>query len=179
MLEKVEGLNMERVIEEFERVTKDAGRIQRETLKRILEDNASAEYLLNFGLNGRTDPESFKAFVPLVTHKELEPYINRILDGDTSSVLTAKPITTMSLRSDFTHVCFISVVEFAIQILKREKIGIFAVLALLRESQNLYHGMRNCLTPHCIYITPLLPSGSGFQFHLLFIVFLNDFHFFC
>jgi len=107
MLEKVEGFNMERVIEEFERVTKDAGRIQRETLKKILEDNASAEYLQNLGLNGRTDPESFKAFVPLVTHKELEPYINRILDGDTSSVLTGKTITTMSLRSDFTHVSFI------------------------------------------------------------------------
>lgn len=99
MLEKVEEFNIERVMEEFERVTKDAERIQKETLKRILEDNASAEYLLNLGLNGRTDPESFKAFVPLVTHKDLEPYINRILDGDFSSVLTGKPITTMSLRS--------------------------------------------------------------------------------
>ncbi|BAT98065.1 Jasmonic acid-amido synthetase [Vigna angularis] len=103
MLEKVEEFNMERVIEEFERVTKDAGRIQKETLKKILEDNASAEYLLNLGLNGRTDPESFKAFVPLVTHKDLEPYINRILDGDTSSVLTGKPITTMSLSSGTTQ----------------------------------------------------------------------------
>ncbi|QCE02603.1 jasmonic acid-amido synthetase JAR1-like [Vigna unguiculata] len=103
MLEKVEEFNMERVIEEFERVTKDAERIQRETLKKILEDNASAEYLMNLGLNGRTDPESFKAFVPLVTHKDLEPYINRILDGDTSSVLTGKPITTMSLSSGTTQ----------------------------------------------------------------------------
>ncbi|XP_027906890.1 jasmonic acid-amido synthetase JAR1-like [Vigna unguiculata] len=103
MLEKVEDFNMERVMEEFERVTKDAERIQRETLKRILEDNASVEYLLNLGLNGRTDPESFKAFVPLVTHKDLEPYINRILDGDTSSVLTGKPITAMSLSSGTTQ----------------------------------------------------------------------------
>uniref|UniRef100_A0A0R0FKJ1 GH3 middle domain-containing protein n=1 Tax=Glycine max TaxID=3847 RepID=A0A0R0FKJ1_SOYBN len=103
MLEKVEEFNIERVMEEFERVTKDAERIQKETLKRILEDNASAEYLLNLGLNGRTDPESFKAFVPLVTHKDLEPYINRILDGDFSSVLTGKPITTMSLSSGTTQ----------------------------------------------------------------------------
>ncbi|RDX61215.1 Jasmonic acid-amido synthetase JAR1 [Mucuna pruriens] len=103
MLEKVEVFNMEKVIQEFERVTKDAGRIQRETLERILEDNASAEYLLSLGLNGRTDPESFNAFVPLVTHKELEPYINRMLDGDGSSILTGKPITTMSLSSGTTQ----------------------------------------------------------------------------
>src|ERR1044072_4082829 len=97
MLEKVKKIDMDKVIEEFERVTKDAERVQRETLKRILEENASAEYLLSLGLNGRTDPESFKTCVPLVTHKELEPYINRMIDGDSSAILTGKPITAMSL----------------------------------------------------------------------------------
>lgn len=101
MLEKVEELNVEKVIDEFEAITKDAERVQRETLKKILEDNASAEYLQNLGLNGRTDPESFKALVPLVTHKDLEPYIMRMIDGDVSSILTGKPITTMSLRSGY------------------------------------------------------------------------------
>ncbi|MQL05680.1 hypothetical protein EI015_26790, partial [Escherichia coli] len=71
MLEKVEEFNMDKGIEEFESLTKDAERVQRETLKKILEDNASAEYVLNLGLNGRTDPESFKVCVPLVTHKDL------------------------------------------------------------------------------------------------------------
>lgn len=102
MLEKVEEFNMDKIIEEFESQTKDADRVQRETLKRILEDNASAEYLQNLGLNGRTDPESFKACVPLVTHKDLEPYIYRIIDGDASPILTGKPITTMSLRCGFS-----------------------------------------------------------------------------
>ncbi|KAG5053027.1 Jasmonic acid-amido synthetase JAR1 [Glycine soja] len=74
MLEKVEEFNMDKVIQEFELLTRDAKRVQRETLKRILEDNTSAEYLQSLGLNGRTDPESFKACVPMVTHKELEPY---------------------------------------------------------------------------------------------------------
>lgn len=103
MLEKVEEFNMDKVIEEFEALTKDAGIVQKETLRKILEANASAEYLQNLGLNGRTEPESFKACVPLVTHKELEPYIMRIIDGagDATSVLTGKPITTMSLRSEF------------------------------------------------------------------------------
>ncbi|KAK7258574.1 hypothetical protein RIF29_24154 [Crotalaria pallida] len=105
MLEKGEdfNFNIDKVIEEFESLTKDAERVQRETLKRILEDNASAEYLQTLGLNGRTDPESFKACVPLVTHKDLEPYIYRIVDGDASSILTGKPITTMSLSSGTTQ----------------------------------------------------------------------------
>ncbi|KAK4266958.1 hypothetical protein QN277_023813, partial [Acacia crassicarpa] len=98
MLEKVEEeLNIEKVVDEFEELTKDAEKVQRETLRRILEVNASAEYLQNLGLNGRADLESFKAHVPVVTHKELEPYIMRIMDGDASSILTGKPITAVSL----------------------------------------------------------------------------------
>lgn len=101
MLEKVEVINMEKVMEEFESMTKDAEKVQRETLRRILEDNSSAEYLQNLGLHGRTDPESFKACVPLATHKDLEPFIYRILEGDDSPILTGKSITTMSLRCCF------------------------------------------------------------------------------
>ena len=99
MLEKkIEVMNIDKVIEEFEAKMMDAERVQRETLQKILEENGSAEYLQNLGLNGRTDPESFKDCVPLCTHKDLEPYIQRIADGDTSPLLTGKPITTMSLR---------------------------------------------------------------------------------
>ncbi|KAJ8748437.1 hypothetical protein K2173_003332 [Erythroxylum novogranatense] len=103
MLDKMEQLNPERVIEEFEVMTRDAEKVQRETLKQILEENGSAEYLQNLGLEGRTDPASFKAFVPLVTHKDLEPYIRRIVDGDSSSILTGKPIATISLSSGTTQ----------------------------------------------------------------------------
>lgn len=98
MLEKMETLDVDQVIEDFETKTKDAARVQRETLKLILEKNGSAEYLQNFGLDGRTDPESFKACVPIVTHKDLEAYIQRIADGGSQSILTGKPITTISLR---------------------------------------------------------------------------------
>ena len=98
MLEKMAEFNQEKVLDEFEATTKAAERVQIETLKKILEENGSAEYLQNLGLKGRTDPESFKNCVPLVTHKELEPYIQRIADGDSSPILTGKPITTISLR---------------------------------------------------------------------------------
>ncbi|KAF5464437.1 hypothetical protein F2P56_014513 [Juglans regia] len=103
MLEKMEEFDSERVVEEFEAITKDAEKVQREALKKILEQNESAEYLQNLGLNGRIDPEGFKACVPLVTHNELEPYIQRIVDGDPSPILTGKPITTISLSSGTTQ----------------------------------------------------------------------------
>ncbi|KAK3008306.1 hypothetical protein RJ639_013570 [Escallonia herrerae] len=91
------------VIEEFELLSKDAERVQTETLRKILEENGGAKYLQKWGLDGRTDPESFKACIPLVSHNDLEPYIQRIVDGDTSSLLTGKPITTISLSSGTTQ----------------------------------------------------------------------------
>ncbi|XP_009395757.2 jasmonoyl--L-amino acid synthetase GH3.5 isoform X1 [Musa acuminata AAA Group] len=100
--EKMRVFSLESVIEEFEALTNDAGRLQTESLRKILEQNGEAEYLRNLGLGGRTDPESFRACVPLVTHRDLEPYIQRIADGDTS-VLTGKPITSISLSSGTTQ----------------------------------------------------------------------------
>ncbi|XP_060213340.1 jasmonoyl--L-amino acid synthetase JAR4 [Lycium barbarum] len=91
------------VIEEFELLSKDAGRIQEETLQKILEANGGTEYLQQWGLNGKTDPLSFKNCVPLVTHKDLEPYIHRIAEGDLTPILTGKPITTISLSSGTTQ----------------------------------------------------------------------------
>ena len=98
MLQRMEVFDGEKVIEEFEELTRDAGRVQVETLKKILEENGSAEYLQNLGLNGRTDPQSFKECVPLATHDDFEAYIQRIADGDSSPILTGKPIESMSLR---------------------------------------------------------------------------------
>jgi len=107
MKEIIKKFDMEKVIEEFERLTKDAGNVQKETLKKILEVNASAEYLQSLGLNDKTDPESFKACVPLVTYKDLEPYINRIVDGDVSPILTGKPISAISLRYENTLIFYL------------------------------------------------------------------------
>ncbi|KAL2251804.1 jasmonic acid-amido synthetase JAR1 [Sesamum indicum] len=104
MLEKMgDKLDAEAIIQEFESLSMDAGRVQRETLKKILEDNGETEYLLKWGLNGRTDPDSFSDCVPIVTHMDLEPYIQRIADGEKSSILTGKPISTISLSSGTTQ----------------------------------------------------------------------------
>ncbi|CAL4984207.1 unnamed protein product [Urochloa decumbens] len=93
----------EEAINEFEALTRDAGRVQQDTLKRILELNANAEYLNHFGLNGRTDVQSYKSCIPLCVHSDLEPYIQRIADGDSSPLLTGEPITSLSLSSGTTQ----------------------------------------------------------------------------
>ncbi|KAK1663280.1 hypothetical protein QYE76_051439 [Lolium multiflorum] len=105
MLEKKQGGNFsgENVIAEFDRLTRDAANVQRETLRRILAENGAAEYLQGLGLAGRTDPGSFRACVPLATHADFEPYINRIVDGDATPVLTGKPVTSISLSSGTTQ----------------------------------------------------------------------------
>ncbi|KAF3559642.1 hypothetical protein F2Q69_00010343 [Brassica cretica] len=103
MLEKkAETFNMNRVIDEFDEMTRNADQVQKQTLKEILHKNKSAIYLRNFGINGdnTTDPEGdFKALVPLVTDSELEPYIKRMVDGDTSPILTGHPVPAISLSS--------------------------------------------------------------------------------
>ena len=100
---KKSEFNGEEVIAEFERLTLDAAAVQRETLRRILDENGAVEYLQRLGLAGRTDPDAFRACVPLATHGDLKPYIGRIADGDTSPVLTAKPVTSISLSSGTTQ----------------------------------------------------------------------------
>ncbi|KAL1535962.1 Jasmonoyl--L-amino acid synthetase jar6, variant 2 [Salvia divinorum] len=104
MLEKMDDrFDPEAVIEEFESLSRDAGRVQRETLQKILDENGETEYLQGWGLNGRTDPDSFNDCVPIVSHSDLEPYIQRIADGNSPCCLTGKPITTISLSSGTTQ----------------------------------------------------------------------------
>nr|CAB3475731.1 unnamed protein product [Digitaria exilis] len=104
MLGKVGELRSEEVIAEFDRLTRNAAAVQLETLRQILDGNAGAEYLQRHGLAGRTDPDAFRTCLPVATHDDLEPYIRRVADdGDTSGVLTAKPITSISLSSGTTQ----------------------------------------------------------------------------
>uniref|UniRef100_A0A0E0F357 Uncharacterized protein n=1 Tax=Oryza meridionalis TaxID=40149 RepID=A0A0E0F357_9ORYZ len=93
----------EEIMAWFERTTRDAADVQRETLRRILAENAGVEYLRELGLAGLTDADSFRARVPVVTHADLDPYIQRVADGDASPVLTAKPVTAISLSSGTTQ----------------------------------------------------------------------------
>lgn len=82
-------------------MTTDAAQVQESVLNSILEKNASCEYLRNLDLpntGGHIDPLTFKRCVPMVTHADLKPYIQRIVDGENSSILTASPIDAICLR---------------------------------------------------------------------------------
>ena len=96
------------VIGWFEDISERAGQVQTETLRRILELNWGVEYLDKwFGDIDVRDMDSssleslYTSFVPLASHADLEPYINRIADGDTAPLLTQKPIKLLSLRYFF------------------------------------------------------------------------------
>nr|CAB3464808.1 unnamed protein product [Digitaria exilis] len=81
-------------LEYIERVTAAAGAVQRRVLAEILEQNAPAEYLRRLGVSGDA-PGAVEAFLraaPLVTYENILPDVLRIANGDTSPILSGKPI---------------------------------------------------------------------------------------
>ncbi|KAH7532918.1 hypothetical protein FEM48_Zijuj04G0073400 [Ziziphus jujuba var. spinosa] len=98
------------IIRWFEEVTEKAGLVQTETLRRILEVNYGVEYLKKWignikiqELDGCVLESLYTSLVPLSSHADLEPFIQRIADGDTAPILTQQPITTLSLSSGTTE----------------------------------------------------------------------------
>ncbi|CAK8535211.1 unnamed protein product [Lathyrus sativus] len=83
----------------IEDVTTHAYENQKKVLAEILSQNANVEYLQRHGLNGQTDSETFKKLVPIITYEDIRSDINRIANGDTSSILTANPVSVFLLSS--------------------------------------------------------------------------------
>lgn len=93
------------VVSWFEGVAENAGWVQTQILRRILELNYGTEYLKKWlgdieihEVEGCALEKLYTSLVPLSTHADLEPLIQRVADGDTGPVLTQKPIATLSLR---------------------------------------------------------------------------------
>ncbi|KAF3775022.1 Jasmonic acid-amido synthetase [Nymphaea thermarum] len=99
------------IIQWFEEVCREAPAVQARTLGQIIRQNSGAEYLNKWmghlpQLHEMEDQELeslFSSFVPLSSHADYEPYIQRIADGDPSPILIQQPITTMSLSSGTTE----------------------------------------------------------------------------
>jgi auxin responsive GH3 gene family len=83
-------------LEYIERVTASAGRTQELVLAEILEQNAPAEYLRRLGVSGAAD--GFRRAAPLVTYEDILPDVLRIANGDTSPILSGKPIREFLTR---------------------------------------------------------------------------------
>ncbi|XP_004287982.1 PREDICTED: probable indole-3-acetic acid-amido synthetase GH3.1-like [Fragaria vesca subsp. vesca] len=77
----------------IEETTKNTDAVQERVLGEILRQNAEAEYLKRFCMNGATDRESFKSKIPVVTYEDLQPEIQRIANGDRSPILSSRPIS--------------------------------------------------------------------------------------
>ncbi|KAE9593025.1 hypothetical protein Lal_00028727 [Lupinus albus] len=97
------------IINWFEDVSKNAGSVQTQMLSRIMKQNFGVEYLKKWlgdyniqEMDACALESLFTSVVPLSTHADFEPFIQRLADGDTSPLLTQQPITTLSLSSGTT-----------------------------------------------------------------------------
>ena len=81
----------------LEDLTSNVTQIQDNVLEEILTLNANTNYLQKFFL-GSFDKESFKKNVPVVIYEDIRPYIERVVNGEPSNVISARPITGFVLR---------------------------------------------------------------------------------
>ncbi|XP_071698709.1 putative indole-3-acetic acid-amido synthetase GH3.9 [Rutidosis leptorrhynchoides] len=86
----------EEALKELQKLTTEADKVQEELLKAILTRNKKTEYLQQYMKELSTnDVQEFKQKVPVITYKEIYPYIQRIANGEDSSVISGHPITEM------------------------------------------------------------------------------------
>ena len=87
-------------LKEIERLTMKAGEVQESLLKEILTKNRDTEYLNKYMREPMhvTDIAEFKRCVPVTTYEGIFPYIQRIANGEDSSLITGHPITEMLCR---------------------------------------------------------------------------------
>ncbi|WZZ63950.1 hypothetical protein YC2023_075320 [Brassica napus] len=57
----------------------------------ILKVNANTEYLRRF-LHGSSDKELFKKNVLVVTYEDVRPYIERVVNGEPTNLISGEPI---------------------------------------------------------------------------------------
>ncbi|KAH9296800.1 hypothetical protein KI387_028482, partial [Taxus chinensis] len=89
----------DQLFEKLEYYCNNAPNLQMETLEAILNHNAAAEYLQRHGLNNRTDLKSFKECIPLTSYSDYTHEIQRIAEGDKSSILSSDPLLCMFFSS--------------------------------------------------------------------------------
>ncbi|KAI3449506.1 hypothetical protein Pfo_006171 [Paulownia fortunei] len=92
----------EEALKELQRLTTKAGEVQEEILRKILAQNWDTEYLNKYMGDSSISSKrvsQFKNRVPVITYKDIRPYILRIANGEDSSLITGHPITEMLCSS--------------------------------------------------------------------------------
>ncbi|GKE69947.1 probable indole-3-acetic acid-amido synthetase GH3.1 [Tanacetum coccineum] len=82
----------------IEEMTKNCDQVQENVLCEILTQNGETEYAQKYNLGGATDRKTFKSKVPVVSYEDLQPYIQRIANGDRSPILSSHPISEFLTR---------------------------------------------------------------------------------
>ncbi|KAF8087908.1 hypothetical protein N665_0562s0009 [Sinapis alba] len=85
-------------LNDLDELTSNAKQIQDNLLEEILKLNANTEYLRQF-LHGTSVKELFKKNVPVVRYEDVKPYIERVVNGEPSDVISGKPVTQFLLSS--------------------------------------------------------------------------------
>ncbi|CAH2057618.1 unnamed protein product [Thlaspi arvense] len=85
-------------VRELERITSKAAEVQDNILCEILERNKDTQYLSKY-MKGSKDVLEFRRAVPIIKYKDVCPYIQRIANGEDSSLITGHPITEILCSS--------------------------------------------------------------------------------
>lgn len=101
-----------RKLQLIEELTSNADQVQRRVLEEILTCNADVEYLRRHDLDGRTDRETFKKVMPVITYEDIQPEINRIANGDKSPILSSRPISEFLTRFVYNILLSLSMLCF-------------------------------------------------------------------
>ncbi|OIV91293.1 hypothetical protein TanjilG_01824 [Lupinus angustifolius] len=85
-------------LKEIESLTMKPDEVQENLLEQILTQNKDTDYLNKY-MKGTINTREFKSHVPVTTYEEILPYIQRIANGEDSSLITGHPITEMLCSS--------------------------------------------------------------------------------
>ncbi|XP_077243587.1 putative indole-3-acetic acid-amido synthetase GH3.6 [Tasmannia lanceolata] len=82
------------ILKEIDECTRDAKRLQLETLRAILKHNDNSIYLKSHfnGSDSPIDPDSFRRLVPISSYDDYADHINRMANGDDSPILSVDPL---------------------------------------------------------------------------------------
>ncbi|XP_010556087.1 PREDICTED: 4-substituted benzoates-glutamate ligase GH3.12-like [Tarenaya hassleriana] len=90
--------DMDTGMEVLDNLTRNVRQVQDDILQGILTRNMETEYLRRF-IHGGLDKELFKKNVPIVSYEDVQPYIERVANGEPSDIISARPITGFLLSS--------------------------------------------------------------------------------
>ena len=82
----------EAALERLRRTAAQAQQVQRQQLECILRQNSETEYGRRYGFSGISCLNDYQAQVPLSRYGDYQPYVERLLAGDTNLLTCSEPV---------------------------------------------------------------------------------------